>query len=127
MWKCRLIDFSKVDKDNQPQPGDMWFAPWLSEDNEYWEFNKTQILSPEYLRDWLGKRLPVFVCLPGGCWWSPDSRASGKDSGWTVTGEAPELTALPSINCVGSYHGWLQNGFLTDDCEGRAFPQEKQP
>jgi hypothetical protein len=38
---------------------------------------------------------------------------------WTRTGEPPNVTANPSINWVGFYHGWLKNGVLTDDCEAR--------
>lgn len=40
---------------------------------------------------------------------------------WTVTGTAPDVTATPSINCVGVYHGFVTNGEVTEDCEGRKF------
>ena len=69
-------------------------------------------------------RQPLFVLLPkntlflidGKCW--TDGRAYG---GWNVSGEAPYITVSPSINISGTYHGWLQNGVLSDDCEGRVF------
>ena len=40
---------------------------------------------------------------------------------WIRTGEPPKVTAHPSINHVGQYHGFLKAGILTDDCEGRKF------
>jgi len=41
--------------------------------------------------------------------------------GWIVTGREPLITLSPSINIVGSYHGWLRDGVISDDCEGRRF------
>lgn len=43
---------------------------------------------------------------------------AGKPGGWTVTGEAPNITMHPSLN-VGEgsddhWHGWLRDGVLTD-------------
>lgn len=38
---------------------------------------------------------------------------------WTRTGEPPNITVSPSINYMGFYHGWLCEGVLSDDCEGR--------
>jgi hypothetical protein len=56
-------------------------------------------------------------------------------SSWTVTGEAPNFTVNPSIRCFESkdkdgvvyrqgWHGYLQNGVLTDDLEGNVFRGE---
>jgi hypothetical protein len=35
---------------------------------------------------------------------------------WDVSGEAPNITVSPSINCVelGGWHGFIQNGAITD-------------
>lgn len=41
--------------------------------------------------------------------------------GWDVTGELPKITLSPSINQVGSYHGYIQDGVISEDCEGRPF------
>lgn len=120
--QCRLIELSKGYK---PVPGDMWYVPWFVEDSYI-----APTLSPEYKRDWLGKRPPIAVCLPNGTHWMIDNRfADGnggwKENGWTITGEAPNITANPSINSMSpnnGYHGWLQNGILTDDLEGRRYP-----
>lgn len=60
------------------------------------------------------------VKLPGPAWWYMDDKGSDGCL-WKVTGEPPELTATPSINLVGRYHGWVTNGVVTDDCEGRKF------
>jgi hypothetical protein len=85
------------------------------------------LLSAEYRRDWLATRLPLFVVLPNGEEFCPDfcySHTRGNtQAGWTVTGEAPNITVSPSINCIGRFHGWLQNGVISEDVEGRTFPR----
>lgn len=69
----------------------------------------------------------LWVVLPGVhglypfCVHSPATREGPAGEGWTVTGDAPMITVSPSINVVGSYHGWIQNGVITDDCEGRKY------
>lgn len=67
---------------------------------------------------WRGPDGVVFFATPGGfC----------NLGAHTITGEGDQLTASPSIlvsNAEGpKYHGWLQNGILTDDCDGRKFPE----
>lgn len=57
------------------------------------------------------------VKLPGGPEWIIDRH----DRKWTRTGEPPNVTVTPSINHQGVYHGWLTNGALTDDVDGRVF------
>jgi len=119
-WQCKLVDREEIRaRGEQPQPGDMWYADWyLHEDG-----SPVSFLSPEYKRDWLGKRPPIAIQLPCGDAWVIDMcfGSDPKNHGWTITGEVPNLTASPSINAVGSYHGWLQNGVLTDDIEGRTY------
>lgn len=117
-WQCKLITEEQCNSpDYKPEFGHMRFAPWID-----WD------LSPEYKRDWEGKRPPIVVCIPQmfgdkirSRWFCPDSKYTGKENGWTVTGEVPNITVSPSINAVGSYHGWLQNGILSDDLEGRIY------
>lgn len=65
-------------------------------------------LSPHYWRDWADKRAPIAVICPNGCEWEID-RWSSNGTGWTVTGDLPNITCSPSIIC-GDYHGWLRNG-----------------
>ena len=63
----------------------------------------------------------VLVLPPGGHnTWDIYGPASNSKTGWTITGTAPKLTASPSI-LVPRYHGWLRDGVLTDDCEGRTY------
>ena len=105
----------------KPQVGDMWPAPWLLETEGARRF----FLTAAYERDQMAKRSPLVVRLPDGtdfCVDQPYSSAREKREGWQVTGEPPKLTLLPSINCAGSYHGWIRDGVITDDCEGRRFP-----
>jgi hypothetical protein len=119
-WPCRLVNGPTEDGPNEKmQPGDMWFTPQMVEKG----FRDGYVLSDEYKRDWQDKRSPIWVVLPSGDWFCVDSRAScGDGSGWAVTGEAPNITVSPSINLIGIYHGFLQNGVLSDDCEGRTYP-----
>lgn len=51
------------------------------------------------------------VMLPDGSDWCIDGPSSNGD-GWRRSGEAPNLTARPSI-LTPAYHGWLTNGELT--------------
>jgi hypothetical protein len=68
------------------------------------------------------------VC-PDGNVWCPDRRSSNGD-GWVVTGEWPNITCSPSIDCkpVGErlglpyYHGFLKSGEFGPDLAGQTFP-----
>lgn len=113
------------------QIGDVWPA-----DEEH---HSEERLSDQYRRDWQGKRPPLFVCLPAfyengfrSSQWFLMDRASSrslskkKTSGWDViiegvlvNGEQPNITVRPSINCVGSYHGYIKQGVIGDDVENR--------
>jgi hypothetical protein len=81
-------------------------------------------LSTNFYRDHAGRRAALWVALPNGtdfCLDACTSAGLASGDGWTVIGEPPTITVSPSINCIGSYHGWLQNGVLSEDCEGRTF------
>jgi hypothetical protein len=126
-WQCRLVDREEQRaRGEKPQPGDMWYAPAML-DPAHDGFYLKHYLSVEYQRDWLGKRPPIEVCLPNGDHFIVDTRVSNATDGhgWTVTGEAPNITVSPSINCIGRYHGWLRDGVLSEDVEGRVFPQSQ--
>lgn len=108
-----------------PTPGDIYEEPWYL--NEF-----PEDLSPYYFTH-NAHRPPLVLVLPAAFHvrgstmnFCVDSKASigGKlqPDGWVVTGAPPDLTVAPSINAQGTYHGFLQNGVLTDDCEGRQFP-----
>lgn len=134
-WRCRLIPEPPLVKTSddpvvllrqpRPVPGDV-YEVGADEVNEYGGhyYCHGYRLSDEYVRDHLGKRRPLIVCLPNGELFCPDSAYTNRSPlgpGWTVTGDAPSITVSPSINCIGRYHGWIQNGVITDDCEGRRF------
>jgi len=123
-WRCYLA----VPGDLRARPGAVTSGePCMVDlDDRYGAFCLRTLLSAEYRRDWLGRRLPLFVLLPNGEEFSPDfayAWARGKEQqGWTATGTPPLLTVQPSINCIGRYHGWLQGGLLSPDLEGRRYP-----
>ncbi|WDL96961.1 hypothetical protein [Alicyclobacillus sp. ALC3] len=114
-WKCRMVEYDPAMK---LEIGDMFFA------NEYLQ-NSVSLkhLSAHYLAEPAG-RPPLWVMTPGGCWCvdeRPFVRGEWTDGGWKVTGTAPNITARPSINFPGLYHGWLTDGVLSDDLEGRRY------
>jgi hypothetical protein len=117
-WRCRLVD--KPETKEQVEPGDMWYLPAMTADAENEAFYTKHTFSPEYLRDHRANRPPLMVALPDGEFWMVDQRFRGKASGWTVTGSPPAITARPSIVSDG-YHGWLTDGVLSDDLEGRTY------
>jgi antirestriction protein len=120
---CRMVDRNAAKK-----PGDMFYAPWLM-DGEDADYYLEQYLSLEYKRDHLGKRPPIMVVLPTGTDFCVDCAYCGSNTqdghGWTVIGEAPNITVSPSINHWAGHdkgwHGYLRDGELTDDLEGRKY------
>jgi hypothetical protein len=107
-------------------PGSCWRIPLAYRyrdfpDGPTYGEDNADLFSPEFLAS--GRDAVVVIRLPGGADWSPDWKASGDGNGWTVTGEFPRITAHPSVNAVGTYHGWLTDGVLSNDVEGRVFPE----
>lgn len=110
-WPCRLIKEPSIADWDKIRPGDMWFISRTSGADQ---------LAPEH-----ATRRQLVVCLPGpthfavyGPTWTKDGAGP---HGWNVVGDPPNLTITPSINCSGVYHGYITNGVITDDCEGRKF------
>lgn len=105
-------------------PGTIFEVPVNADMNMWpWYLAVDSNLS-DYYKQHNSHRRPLFIVLPGkdlflidGKCWS-DGKTYG---GWTVSGEIPNITVSPSINIGGFYHGWLQNGVVSDDCEGRVF------
>jgi hypothetical protein len=89
---------------HEAEPGMMWDAPWYLDFSDPWA-------GPD------GRSL--VMRLPAGGEWAIDgpSRSGGR---WTRTGEPPLITARPSILST-HYHGWLTDGILSDDLEGRQY------
>jgi hypothetical protein len=129
VWQCRLREKpARFNAEAGIRVGDMWFDDWkLAEDCPP---AIRADLSVEYRRDWEGRRLPLIVAVPalsGSTGWrlvpiDEHYTRPGETHGWTVTGEPPRITVQPSINAVGDYHGWLIDGVLRDDVEGRRYP-----
>jgi len=71
--------------------------------------------------------MQVVVILPPGGYrgiFQPYFEYPNKEKGpqrWSVSGEWPSVTVAPSINCPGAYHGYITNGMVTDDVDGRKF------
>lgn len=84
--------------------GALWEAPWSGNAHESWN-------GPD------GKS---YMCrLPDGTDWNIDG-PSTSGPGWRRHGEVPRFTVQPSILSRG-YHGWLTDGVLSDDLEGRQY------
>lgn len=122
MWQCHLIpwdEWMRLGPRGRPI-GAMTLAS--AEHAERIAF----LLSPEYRRDWAGRRPPVLVMLPSRYAWpidrlATDDNGSMLTGGWTVTGDPPAVTVNPSISLKGRWHGWIRGGVITDDCEGRRY------
>lgn len=87
---------------HEVQPGMLWDAPWLLD------------------MGWAGPDgRSLVLALPDGGQWTIDGPSSN-GPGWTRTGEPPHITTRPSILST-RYHGWLTDGVLSDDLEGRTY------
>ena len=123
-WTCRLIEKPELDAHGNVDlakrvVGDMWFLGVTPKEL------LDRHLTAQYFAD-NAKRQPLMVMLPGPTPFCIDYQcfndARGYYDGWTVHGEPPLITITPSINLVGRYHGFLQNGVISADAEGRKFP-----
>lgn len=133
MWQCRLIEFRAGMTPHELQTGDMFYADaevltalTPETDNLDWPMFLAAAyrLSDNYFAQ-NAHRLPLLVMLPNSNLFCVDSKcwnASGMYGGWSVNGEPPHITVSPSINIQRSYHGWIRDGIISDDCEGRVFP-----
>lgn len=93
---------------DEAEPGMIWEAPWYVDVG------------------WHGTDGRSFVMrLPGNGEWAIDA-VSTSGGRWERTGEPPNITVRPSILSHGSatrkeYHGFLTDGVLSDDLEGRTY------
>jgi hypothetical protein len=111
-----------------PEPGDVFYAPHLFDEQR-------GHLSPHY---WEAHgethRPPIVVVLPTGQWWCVDELTWTKERGffgmgWKVTGsidtDPMTLTVTPSIRST-NYHGTLTKGVLSDDLDIRDIRDERR-
>lgn len=74
---------------------------------------------------WLGKNYrgpdgrSIVVKLPDGTDWIVDAETA-QGGRWTRTGEIPRISVTPSVD-TGRYHGFLRDGMITADLEGRIY------
>jgi hypothetical protein len=122
-WTCHLHRL----RPPNPVVGDMWYEPdWVLDPNS---FHMRELLSEQYKNVWRKLRAPLVVVLPNRGHFCLDSafRYNGirdpQGRGWSVTGVEPRISVSPSINWQGDrgYHGYLHEGVLSDDLEGRRF------
>lgn len=109
-WPLKLHE----KRPENPAPGDCWWVP------DYYPHG----LSRQY-RERNAHRPPLMVRFPDGLEFCIDV-GLGDGNGWDVRGEVANLTVTPSIRHTHhdrpGYHGYITNGVITDDCEGRQFP-----
>lgn len=126
-WNCTLIEWEPGVTDIDALPiGAMWYYnpawPKTNMDGSCYFRRELRFLSTNYMET---ERLPIIVLLPGRVPFCVDAQqmrnGEGIGGGWSVSGDAPSITVSPSINVGGVYHGFIQNGVITDDCEGRQF------
>jgi hypothetical protein len=62
----------------------------------------------------------LWVRIPGGPFCLDMRTEAGAQ--WSRVGEPPRITVTPSINEVDIWHGYIRDGMVTDDVEGRPYP-----
>ena len=133
VWRCRLRSFDlsvNITRD-MLRVGDMFYADTTLDDQGYLKYPfheaKEQHLSQYYFQHNQQNRKPLIVVLPGFITCCIDGMCINNGvryGGWVVSGEAPDITVSPSINMSGLYHGFLKEGFIHDDVDGRVFDTE---
>lgn len=122
-----LVDRTGVEYRFRELPvGAMFYLP-PNANMEHWPWYNANVddLSDFYKQN-NASRPPIFVILPGHNLFVVDGKCwdhGRKYGGWQVSGEAPNITVNPSIDLKGFYHGYLANGIIGDDVEGRIFDQ----
>lgn len=134
-WQCQMVEVDLKNFKGAEWPvGSMFYGPTKDEieaDTQRERFNGWFRLQALHLSEFYyqnnSHRRPLFVVLPGNILWCVDGQCWSNGNhygGWTVSGDAPSITVQPSINIGGTYHGWMQDGVITDDCEGRKYDEQ---
>lgn len=93
---------TSINKPSEVPVGAMWFGEWMGD-----------VGSTQWKQRGGGDHL--FVKTPGGIWDTDcGAQLNLTGDGWERFGDAPNVTANPSILIPGKYHGWLRNGRLID-------------
>lgn len=109
-WQCFMVEYVGQSEMEPIAGGGSRSWSLFRQDGEIVRFEQLRP-GAMYMDDERG----LVVLLPSRSFWYPDR----PDRTWTRTGEPPNITVTPSINHVGQYHGFLKNGVLTDDVDGR--------
>lgn len=110
-WRLKVIAEPRTVEDfDRLRPGDCWIDE--ASDPRYLAL----MVAPAHA----GKRAWM-VALPGLAPFPIYSAATRDNTAWTVTGEPPDVTVAPSIDCNGVYHGYIRDGVITDDLEHRVY------
>lgn len=121
-WKCFLVDSKPYLGDEFYRPGAMWFGERSAD-----PFTYDMWPSDEFMNS---SRKPLYVLLPSNAryleYFFIDMKDYEDKGGWRYTGTPPIITVTPSINCVGRYHGYVQDGYVSKDVEGRTYPMWEQ-
>jgi len=104
---------------NDLPPGSYWTIPLIDLEEKEKTWLSVRPLSPEFYAS--GRDYVTWITLPGGAEWSPDFLSSESHQGWVTTGTLPTITVQPSVHQIGRYHGYIINGEVTDDLEGRTY------
>lgn len=120
-WPLKFIDSPAKGGPRIFEIGDCWFVTPDSVGHYY-----LKELSQNYRSQNEASRPPVCVWLPNHTIFCLDQcpLVNGewvRGGGWGVTGVMPNFTVTLSINCAHSYHGFITNGIISDDCDGRIY------
>ncbi len=114
-WRLRLIEPPPREGfAGELEVGDCWYETPIS------DTHRLYLLAPEH-----ADRRPLVVRMPGPVHFAVYGPEIGEarigPKGWVVTGDPPAITLSPSVHCPGVYHGYIQDGVITDDLDGRRY------
>ncbi len=130
-WKIRLLP----ERPEKPEVGDAWLCPDILKNDQERPLlvgsgnESATRLSPQYYSVNGLVRPPLVVFMPGNRPFCVDHVFSSGErgwhgSGWKVSGDPENLTLQPSVNLVGTYHGYITDGVIGDEVEGRKYDKE---
>ena len=109
-WPLKLRETPNNEWPEEKQPGDIFRHRFTLDDGS--------------------EQIAWYVVLPQGGLF--DIHSKSDSGGWNVQGEPPNVTLTPSILrhevtgggrvIVPGWHGYITNGIMTDDLEGRTYP-----
>ncbi len=120
-WPCKLV--RRIDEPFFDGKSD-WSAYLVDDAGTKFTFESAPIGTMWMSGPILNVKLPG---EKGGITFSPDRPSTDTGKPWLRVGTPPKVSVHPSINIVGLYHGWITDGIVLDDCEGRTFDDTGAP